>query len=438
MLKDLILVRSKEINQILISLTTIAFGTGIWAAISISRLIDIEGTYGFPWGEIISGFLIVVFWIGYLIWLQKTKATWKKEATELQGKISEESEATESIQDFTKNRFEHVARSRHNNLTSTLRELHSLVAEHLKNITGETNDAALNLIGQLQLIHDEMSHLMQTVTDNLERSSQISSGNQSALENNRETLGNLEVYIERRLKTIEQDHQIAKELQDQASVMSEMTALIENVAKQTTIVATNAKIEATRAGVYGAAFGIIADEVTRLSAKTSETSKQIIESIHNMGKSIDTKFAEKLDQERQKEETSLLEGLNRQLKTIGDNYLQLEQFNRETLDNINHSSTGIQSKVNDSLVAIQFQDITQQQIEIILKSLSIFQSYLSDHSCFQINEEGGEIKEDFDIEQIRKLYVMKKQRDIHDSYKHTRPVNEPQQEDISGADITLF
>ena len=53
----------------------------------------------------------------------------------------------------------------------------------------------------------------------------------------------------------------------------------------------------------------------------------------------------------------------------------------------NQSSTGIKTKVNDSLMAIQFQDITQQQIEVVLKSLQMFEEYLSEKDCFNLMKE---------------------------------------------------
>lgn len=436
-----IVVNLNQLRRTTLVILTAGVLSGLWLG-----LFTVYLTPGFSasslylWGLVLSLIGMLVLW-GFLYnqnrkvlnrWIDNTRRLISEESNR---RDQTEIDMVESVQT---EKARHLANCRHNHICKTINELHALVSRHLTSVTKETNDAALNLINQLSMIHSDMTHLLQTVSDNQNASKKISDGSITTLENNTETMDRLEHYIEHRIGEIDKDHQIVRDLQQQASLMSEMTKMIETVAKQTTILATNAKIEATRAGAHGQAFGVIADEVTNLSAQIGNASKQIIESIDNMAKSIDQKFSEKLDQANQRKETELLNNLKDQLHLMEESYLKLEEFNRETLLNINQSSEHTKSKVNDSLVAIQFQDMTQQQIEIVLKSFRLFEQYLSNETCFDLASQGESNFKDFDIEQIRRLYVMKKQRDIHDKVKRSAPLTSPSADEPASDDIILF
>jgi methyl-accepting chemotaxis protein len=413
--------------------------TGLWIATILACVVS--GSFlsrFFPWFQILFFVLLLLLWIRLARSFKHISRNPAMDGSHSQGEFAQVSDSAEDKNRSVLKELNDLAACRHEKLTGTLRELHVLVTNHLNSVTSETNDAALNLIDQLKFIHESMEHLLTKVAENRKASDQMASGSQSTLVDNQDTMDRLQTYISKRLEEINHDHQMASELQEQAAIMSNLTKSVESIAKQTTIVATNAKIEASRAGVHGKAFGIIADEVTNLSAQIGDSSKQIIHSIDQMGKSIEEKFKLKLDKEAKTEESDLLSKLKDQLVAIGKSYSQLESFNSETLADINSSSEHIKSKVNDSIMAIQFQDFTQQQIEVILKSLRLFDDYLSDRSCFDfVNMENPDYKE-FDIEKIRKLYVMKKQHDIHNKQCQIKRLGPNQQKEEDTSDITLF
>ncbi len=69
------------------------------------------------------------------------------------------------------------------------------------------------------------------------------------------------------------------ELNENAKALVEINNLVGEVAAQTNLLGLNAAIEAARAGELGRGFGVVADEIRRLSQTVKESSKQVRDNV---------------------------------------------------------------------------------------------------------------------------------------------------------------
>jgi methyl-accepting chemotaxis protein len=77
-------------------------------------------------------------------------------------------------------------------------------------------------------------------------------------------------------------------ISDSVSRINGMVEVIENISEQTSMLAMNAAIEAAHAGDAGKGFAVVAEEMTKLAEASSESSREIAESIGEIIENITT------------------------------------------------------------------------------------------------------------------------------------------------------
>ena len=166
---------------------------------------------------------------------------------------------------------------------------------------------------------------------------------------------------------------MAYELDDLIGYVESVSSCIDEISgitKQTTYLALNAKIEASKAGEAGRGFSIVADEVKELSNSITRISDKISEQMESVSDSV------KKGRETLREITTVdmsdnilakehIDGLMRAIVS------QNQRFNDALAESAEMSKL-VSSDVASMVTGMQFQDRTQQRLDHIKESLEVF------------------------------------------------------------------
>ena len=187
-------------------------------------------------------------------------------------------------------------------------------------------------------------------------------------------------YVNDSGRKVEEGNQYMKHLNDAmeevgdfSEKISGITRMIEEIAFQTNILALNAAVEAARAGSAGKGFGVVADEVRNLAAKSARAAKQtkslIEQSVHAVlkGKNL----ALETDQ--------ILKEVLAHSRLIEEVILEIETASTEqaqTMDQINQGlslvSEVVQSNTDNARVSFKFSESLERQAQALQGEVSKF------------------------------------------------------------------
>jgi methyl-accepting chemotaxis protein len=310
-----------------------------------------------------------------------------------------------------------IRREKYTRFCSDLAQVNELTKAHLANVVNETDQAAMEVIDNAKSVDEAMNGLLGKLNDLRTHSEEFARETHLTMDNNEKTINELRNYIHKRVAELEQDKNIVLSLKRDADAMTKLVQLVKDVADQTNLLALNAAIEAARAGELGRGFAVVADEVRKLSMQSENSANQIANAIIQMAKNIEQQFAEKLSEHSHKQEEAVLRTLEMQLTALADSYRLLDHLNRQVFEQVGASADEVSTRILNMLANVQFQDITRQQIEQVQLCLTKINEYVKMlGDCIMNTEVCPEVCKvpEFNVDDIKKTYVMQRQRDIHD------------------------
>ena len=152
---------------------------------------------------------------------------------------------------------------------------------------------------------------------------------------------------------------VVNEILSNSSRIGDISSLIEDIAQQTTMLALNASIEASRAGEAGRGFSVVAAEVGKLADKSSASVKDI--------STLTTEAQEKAD-----DGVNRMNELQEEMKHIGETIIKIETMMSDITKQTSQQSDILQevTKSADNLErigeanAVSSEEITASMLEL--------------------------------------------------------------------------
>ncbi|MDH4191119.1 MAG: methyl-accepting chemotaxis protein [Betaproteobacteria bacterium] len=163
---------------------------------------------------------------------------------------------------------------------------------------------------------------------------------------------------------------LARELSELASHLDSlrtMAADIEKLSFQTNLLSLNAAIEAAHAGHEGRGFAVVAQEVRTLSTSTRDTGSRIAASIARIGQAIGRVSGAHVQAAGRDAEAVNASEVD--VKGVLERFAGLSEAMARSVDILGRESAGVKTEIEESLVALQFQDRVDQTLAHVEQSM---------------------------------------------------------------------
>jgi methyl-accepting chemotaxis protein len=188
-------------------------------------------------------------------------------------------------------------------------------------------------------------------------------------ERNKETIGALEVQLGEQMAELRCNFMRIEGLAREVQELTPLIKVITSIAQQTSLLALNAEIEAARAGSAGRGFGVVANEVRKLSVSSTRAAADIAEKINSTWKKVAVEMADakaSLDRhEKDRGMQTLLQGLGEMQREFSQN----GELLLDVITGVDASYEECVRRLSTALGHIQFQDVMRQRMEHVQEAL---------------------------------------------------------------------
>lgn len=155
---------------------------------------------------------------------------------------------------------------------------------------------------------------------------------------------------------VEKMDMISKEVSGILGILNE----VEEIAKQTNLLALNAAIEAARAGEQGRGFAVVADEVRHLSENTNHFSMQIRTLVHNVNQALIS--AEESITKLAASDMTFVVDSKQHVQTMMADLVELNKTMARNAEELKEINNKVEQNVSVAVSTLQFQDMSSQLI----------------------------------------------------------------------------
>ncbi|MEO5333784.1 MAG: methyl-accepting chemotaxis protein [Magnetococcus sp. YQC-5] len=291
--------------------------------------------------------------------------------------------------------------------------LDTILQEQLQAVTRVTEEAAFNLLSQIQAVDAQLGTVMEFLVQNDAATRSQGVDAQQAIEEDRAAIDNLRQFVADIQKRKEEERERGMRVLQEIQGLGGFVSIVHEISDRTNVLALNAGIIAARAGEHGTQFAVVASEVRKLSRQVKNAAEEIGKGIVGAQETIATIFAKNNDNQSHVEESFLADTANKMIK-MGDNYTKILDSSAANMAKITLWGHELAEKTMRLLSEFQFQDISRQQIEQVIKALERRKEY-SQKLRDVLLDSGKDYQEleHFSLDSLRADYVMATQHQVH-------------------------
>jgi methyl-accepting chemotaxis protein len=240
----------------------------------------------------------------------------------------------------------------------------------------ESEREVVSAIEQIGCLITNSAQQRKNIALSVKSGKELTEGTRARVEKNRKTVGRIEGQLQE--QTSEVRSNLAR-IQGLASEISALTPLIEvitAIARQTKLLALNARIEAARAGDAGRGFAVVANEVKDLALLSDQAAADIYKKITSVYKKVNEEMTNAQNALHKHESNGAMSHLIGEIGEMQQHFSRNSELLLEVIAGVDTSYSENVTRLSEALGHIQFQDVMRQRMGHVQESLAQMREHL--------------------------------------------------------------
>jgi len=241
--------------------------------------------------------------------------------------------------------------------------------EQIGDSLAESEREVMQVIEQIELLNAKANQQRERISESIRSGKDLTESTNLRVESNKEIIGAVEMQMQVQISELQCSFERIQKMAAEVSALTPLIKVITSIAKQTSLLALNAEIEAARAGKAGRGFAVVAAEVRKLSVETTKAAADITVKINATANEVEREMAEAQASLEQNGSVDQMSHLMGELATMQEDFCKNSRLLLEVITEVDENYEESVQRLSQVLGHIQFQDVMRQRMEHVQSAL---------------------------------------------------------------------